>query len=64
MDRIVEIAKYSLVDIEDPVNIAPVVLTAFCLLWSGRPSGLAWWAMFNGCLIHFYMDGSVSLQYS
>ncbi|XP_031554026.1 probable 3-beta-hydroxysteroid-Delta(8),Delta(7)-isomerase [Actinia tenebrosa] len=61
MDRIVEIAKYSLVDIEDPVNLVPVVLISLCVFWSGRPVGLAWWAMFNGCLIHIYMDGIVGI---
>ena len=58
LDRFIEIAKYSLVDIEDPVNLVPVVLLFLCLIWSGKPRGwLSLWALFNGCIIHCWMDG-------
>lgn len=56
-----EIAKYFAEDIEDPVNLIPVVLILFCFVWSGLPRGkhcaLAWWVLINGCIIHCWMDG-------
>jgi len=61
--KALEIAKYFAEDIEDPVNLIPVVLIVFCLVWSGFPRGkhskLAWWVLFNGCIIHCWMDGVV-----
>ncbi|KXJ18996.1 probable 3-beta-hydroxysteroid-Delta(8),Delta(7)-isomerase [Exaiptasia diaphana] len=62
VDRLIEIAKYSLIDIEDPVNIVPVCLILFCLVFSGRPRGfLSFWAMFNACIIHCWMDGIIGI---
>lgn len=59
--KALEIAKYFAEDIEDPVNLIPVVLILFCFVWSGLPRGkhcaLAWWVLINGCIIHCWMDG-------
>ena len=59
--KALEIAQYFTKDIEDPVNLIPVLLVLFCFIWSGFPRGkhsaLAWWALFNGCIIHCWMDG-------
>ncbi|XP_032233045.2 uncharacterized protein LOC5508329 isoform X1 [Nematostella vectensis] len=60
-NQAVRIAKYFLEDIEDPVNLVPVSLVVLCLAVAGRPRGLAWWAMFNGCIIHCWMDGIVGM---
>ncbi|CAH3171990.1 unnamed protein product [Porites lobata] len=61
--KALEIAQYFTKDIEDPVNLIPVLLVLFCFIWSGFPRGkhsaLAWWALFNGCIIHCWMDGVV-----
>ena len=61
--KALEIAKYFIEDIEDPVNLIPVSLALFCFVWSGFPRGkhsaLAWWALINGCIIHCWMDGYV-----
>ena len=59
--NVLETAKYFVEDIEHPVNVIPVVLLLLCFLWTGFPRGrhttLAWWALFNGCIIHCWMDG-------
>lgn len=61
--NVLETAKYFVEDIEDPVNVIPVVLLLLCFLWTGFPRGrhttLAWWALFNGCIIHCWMDGVI-----
>ena len=60
---VVATIKYFLEDLDDPVNIIPVALLLFCFVFYGVPrgqhKGLAWWALFNGCIIHCWMDGYV-----
>ncbi|XP_067043325.1 probable 3-beta-hydroxysteroid-Delta(8),Delta(7)-isomerase [Acropora muricata] len=58
--RALEMVKYFTEDIDDPFNLIPVMLITLCFAWCGFPSGkhkvLAWWALFNGCIIHCWME--------